>query len=243
MQETYPYETRCCFADVPVLVRHTYDYFPRFCRDYLTDQPPELTLTVTPENIALERSRAEECFPDSMLESTAVFRLFCQAVAIRGILMLHACTVEADGRAYAFVAPSGTGKSTHATLWLQLLGRQRARILNGDKPLLRVEENGQTTAYGTPWSGKERLHVAASAPLAGICLLDRGEKNSIRRLSFPEAIPHLIAEAYRTETAEGASAVMDSLVRLAGAVPVYTLACNISEEAARLSYETMAGKH
>ena len=48
MQDTYPYETRCCFADVPVLVRHTYDYFPRFCRDYLTDQPPELTLTRQP---------------------------------------------------------------------------------------------------------------------------------------------------------------------------------------------------
>ena len=53
--------------------------------------------------------------------------------------MLHSSAVVVDGRAYLFTASSGTGKSTHTKLWLELFG-EKAYILNDDKPAVRLED-------------------------------------------------------------------------------------------------------
>ena len=43
---------------------------------------------------------------------------FAQAVILREGLSIHASAVVSDGKAYLFLGKSGTGKSTHARLWL-----------------------------------------------------------------------------------------------------------------------------
>ena len=45
--------------------------------------------------------------------------------------------IKVDNDAYAFCAKSGTGKTTHTKLWMQLLG-DRMSYINGDKPLIRI---------------------------------------------------------------------------------------------------------
>ncbi len=67
-------------------------------------------------------------------------------------IRLHSSAVVVDGRAYLFSATSGTGKSTHTGLWLELFG-DKAYIINDDKPAVRLRD-GVWYAYGTPWSGK-----------------------------------------------------------------------------------------
>ena len=52
-----------------------------------------------------------------------------------GRFWLHAAVVELEGAGYAFSAPSGYGKTTHAMLWMkQFAGK--AHIVNGDRLML-----------------------------------------------------------------------------------------------------------
>ena len=93
----------------------------------------------------------------------SAYSFYTQLVNFNG-LMLHSSAVVMDGRAYLFSAPSGTGKSTHTQLWLDVFG-EKAGILNDDKPALR-RIDGKWYAYGTPWCGKEHWGCNASTPLS-----------------------------------------------------------------------------
>ena len=77
-------------------------------------------------------------------------------------MLLHAAILQYEGRAYAFLGRSGTGKSTHTGLWLKYL--DGSKIVNGDKPILSIGEK-DVIAYGTPWMGKEGRGENTQAPL------------------------------------------------------------------------------
>ena len=142
-----------------------------------------------------------------------------------------------DGYAYAFTAKSGVGKSTHTALWLK--NGPNARVLNGDKPLYRLEDDGSLTVFGTPWNGKENWGENISAPLAAICFIERGVENSIRRADEEDAVARLMHQLYLRGSRDSVTKqliLMDALVR---GVPYFVLACNISDEAALLAWNTM----
>ena len=86
-------------------------------------------------------------------------------------ILFHGSAVAVDGIGYLFTAKSGTGKSTHTRLWRELFG-ERAVMLNDDKPLIKVSENG-IIVYGTPWDGKHRLSTNTFVPLKGICFMSK----------------------------------------------------------------------
>ncbi|MBQ9106517.1 MAG: hypothetical protein IJY56_01345 [Clostridia bacterium] len=155
-------------------------------------------------------------------------------------MMLHASAVAVDGRAYLFSADSGTGKSTHTALWLQLFG-DRAFILNDDKPALRLE-NGVWYAYGTPWSGKHDISADIRLPVAGIAMLERAEKNSIEPFGGFEVIQRLFKQLNRPMDVDCREKLLELLDRLLSDVPVWRLRCNTSPDAARVAYKSMSGK-
>lgn len=139
--------------------------------------------------------------------------------------MLHAATVVYGGNAYALIAPSGTGKTTHATLW-----GDRAAVLNGDKLFLHIRQDG-VTAYGNPWRGKERLGYAGKAPLKGLFVLTRAGVSRCTPLSPVEALPHLL-RATPTPTAKADRlCVLSLLERLVTLVPLYRLEATPTAEA------------
>lgn len=154
-------------------------------------------------------------------------------------LMIHASAVVVDGRAYLFSAPSGTGKSTHTALWRQVFG-DRAVILNDDKPAVRLE-NGTFYAYGTPWSGKTDQNRNLRVPLAGVCVLARGEENRIAPYGGAAAFHDLLRQTVRPRDPAAATAMMNLLPRLIDTVPVWRMECNMDPEAARVAYAAMAG--
>ena len=158
-----------------------------------------------------------------------------------GGLMLHSSAVVVDGKAYLFSANPGTGKSTHTGLWLQLFG-ERAFILNDDKPALRLMDDGTWYAFGTPWSGKHDISVNTGVPIAGICMLERGEVNKIAPFGGKEAIFEIFAQTNRPKAAEYRMKLMELLDDLIRNVPVWKLKCNMDPEAAVVSYEAMSGQ-
>ena len=152
---------------------------------------------------------------------------------------IHASAVVLNGKAYFFSAPSGTGKSTHTEKWCRLFG---AVYLNDDKPALRLQA-GNWIAYGTPWSGKNDLSLPGGFPLGGIAFLQRGEKNTIRRLSPAQALPLVMRQSMwklsRQELMEKQLQLVDRLLR---DVPVWELTCRNDDEAAWVSKQAMTGE-
>lgn len=188
-----------------------------FLTEYATDDDATLSLTVSPQTIRAEATYLPTADSD-VLEIAAVLRAVAKELPARDRLLLHAATVVLDGRAYAFVAPSGTGKTTHARLWQERFGN-RVRILNGDKLIVHLHKNG-VTAFGNPWRGKENLGFNGAFPLAGLFILVRGERSQCRPLSPIEALPYLLrATSFETER----QTVLSLLERLTAAVPLYHL--------------------
>lgn len=164
-------------------------------------------------------------------------------------MMLHASAVVADDVAYLFSAPSGTGKSTHTKLWLEMLG-ERAYILNDDKPVIRILEDG-IYAYGTPWCGSSDIGVNRKAKLKAICFIERAESNWIKRMELSDGMPLILNMFYATIrqldryscmtpiTPDNASKYLDLIIKIIEEIPVYQLGCTPDISAARLAYETM----
>ena len=168
-----------------------------------------------------------------MLSGTAFYK---GVLKFSGIL-LHSSCVVVDGVAYAFSADSGTGKSTHTELWLKKFG-VRAYMLNDDKPCIR-KIDGRIYACGTPWSGKYDYSAPEIVPLGGICFLERSKSNHIQPADKNSAIFNILAQTVRRLDESEMNKLLDILEDILGSVPLYELSCNISQEAADLSYNTM----
>ena len=153
-------------------------------------------------------------------------------------LRLHASAVVVDGNAYLFSADSGTGKSTHTSLWLKCFG-DRAYILNDDKPALRLID-GRWYAFGTPWSGKNDISVNAGVPVAGIAMIQRGTENSIYPWSGESAIVAVLKQVHRPREASCRIKVLDLLDLMIQQVPIWKLTCNMETEAAIVAYNEMS---
>lgn len=155
--------------------------------------------------------------------------------------IIHSSAIIIDGMAFLFTADSGTGKSTHTTLYRRVFGDERVRILNDDKPAVRIED-GRFFAYGTPWSGKSDLNLNLRAPLGGICLLRRGEKNEIRPLTGKAALFAILGQTIRPKDENSMEKLLELLGKLLEQVPMWEMYCNMEPEAAVVSYEAMSGK-
>ncbi|MGN0459237.1 MAG: hypothetical protein ACI4IL_09730 [Eubacterium sp.] len=151
--------------------------------------------------------------------------------------LLHSSCIVVDGVAYAFSADSGTGKSTHTQLWLKRFG-DRAYMLNDDKPALRIID-GKPYACGTPWSGKYDYSTPAVVPLGGICFLERSEDNWIKPAETSKAIFNIFSQTVRRFGAGRMNMLMDNVNEMFKLVPIYSLGCNISDEAVDCSYNAM----
>lgn len=117
---------------------------------------------------------------DSMLRI-----LYSQAVVLHHGFMLHSAAVVRDGKAVLFMGKSGTGKSTHAQLWLREFAG--TSLLNDDNPVVRVSADGTVTVYGSPWSGKTPCYRNAEAPVEAMVRLEQAPVNRYTELSNIDA--------------------------------------------------------
>ena len=231
-------------ALVSSLFESTRDY----CKDYLTDDEPEFTITVTAEDLAFEQADllAEALaegmkprkFTDPFLDRAAIQRAFAEYLFHRNILLFHGSTVALDGAAYLFTAKCGTGKSTHTRLWRQIFG-DRATMVNDDKPFLELTASG-VIAHGSPWSGKHGLSSNISVPLKGICILHRGPENKIRPISPEEATEMLLAQGYCPQGPQLQETFRALTTRLGNIVPLWSMECTKDPEAAEISHQAMS---
>ena len=236
-------------ADKVIEVTSIYEKVHEYCKDYLTDEPADFSVCITREDIIKEKDKSDSeyayegkkspDFSDTLLEETAVYRKIAEKMPDYDTFVFHGSVVAVDGQGYLFTAKSGTGKSTHTALWREYLG-DKAVMVNDDKPILKITDSG-VTAYGTPYNGKHRLGCNMSVPLKAICILTRGEKNSIVRIDKAEAYAMLLQQVYRPQNPLQMAKTLKLVDRLAANTELYKLACNMDIEAAEVAYNVMKG--
>ena len=156
-------------------------------------------------------------------------------------LLIHASLVRNNGYGYAFIAQSGTGKSTHTSLWLKHI--EGSDLMNDDNPIVRIIDN-KPMIYGSPWSGKTPCYRNIKAPLGAITKIDRAKQNSVERLSptiaFSQILPSCSSMKWDKVVFRN---TYDTVIKLIEAIPsVNVLHCLPDEDAARTCYNAIAIK-
>ena len=163
----------------------------------------------------------------------ALKMMYDLATAGKDTLHVHAAVVSCGGKGYLFLGPSGTGKSTHAQLWIKHIGG--TELVNDDNPVVR-----DGIVYGSPWSGKTPCYRNVSYPIGGIVMLSQAPYNKIRRLSGIEAYVDLAesvgGKIWDSRIAEGLHQAEN---RVASTIPMWHLECLPDEAAARLCHDTI----
>lgn len=228
------YSVECCYPSTK-----------RLCRDYQVDGA-EISLSeirVAPEDVEQERIRLLKEDPSDVssmgaIESLALCRKLAEQFPEHDRVLFHCSSLAIDGEGVLFTAKSGTGKSTHTRLWREAF-RDRVVMINDDKPFLHIAED-RVTVFGSPWQGKHSLGNNTSAPVKAICIVCRGEKNSIEPISAREAFPLLMQQTFYPERPDHIMATLRLVDRLTKLVPIYRLYCNMDPEAAEVAF---AGIH
>ncbi len=226
-------------ADINILLQNRYAYTEALCREYVTEfAHPDFSVVATDKDIAEEIKIADIPIDADYAESVCLHREIAERLWAHDAFLLHSALIECDGEGYAFAARSGVGKSTHIGLWKKNFG-DRVRIINGDKPIIRLTEEG-IMAYGTPWNGKERYGENRRCPLRALCFLERGIENAIVPISTDEAVSRIFPQIYLPKSAEGATATLDLLDSFVDRVSFFRLACNMEDEAALVAHQAMS---
>ncbi len=229
-------------ADLVFDAQTIYGYTPSICKnyEYFGEEPSLFSLVITEEDILKEKELAPE-FPNAYLESLALFRKLCDyALANADGIIFHSSAIMVDGEAYLFTAPSGTGKSTHTRLWREMLG-DRAVMINDDKPIIRYVD-GEFYVYGTPWNGKHRLDTNARAKIKAICNIYQSKQNKIEEISAGEMLMVILNQTLRPAELDKMDKLLGLIEKLLSKTKLYRLGCDISREAAELSFKTMSGE-
>ena len=156
--------------------------------------------------------------------------LFAFASMDRQTLLFHASVIARDGKAYLFLAKSGTGKSTHSSMWLKHV--PGCELVNDDNPAVGIRD-GRVLVYGTPWSGKTPCYRDVQYEVGGFVRVTRSAENTIGREkpvpAFAALLPSCSGVRWdrRLQRAQG-----DTLAALVGMAPVYVLGCRPDKEAA-----------
>lgn len=226
-------------AGLAVRVEPLYMSTREYCRAYLCDKKPDVSVSVGEADLlreqelldieAAEEGLKKRKFSGPFLERAVIQRRVAQALLERNVLMMHGSTVAVDGQAYLFTAACGTGKSTHTRLWREAFG-DRAVMVNDDKPFLKIGSDC-VLAYGSPWTGKHGLGENVCFPLKGICILKRGPENAIRRVDVQDCIEMLKHQAFLGD------ALVEHLTRV---VPLWEMECNKDIDAAFVSHGAMS---
>ena len=221
-------------AGMNIAVEPRFEYTKQVMADYaVPDKDYQLLVTVTNEMIDYEQGLNVkihgERMKDALCESVAVLRVICDDIIKRGGFFLHCSCLQYRGKAVIFTAPSGTGKSTHASLWRKHFGDEVVMI-NDDKPLVREQEDG-FVIYGTPWRGKHGIGANISAPIGAVYFLEQAPENSVEPIDGFTALSLLMQQTVIPRGREDTSTLLDMLGRLIEATPMFRLKCNISDEA------------
>ena len=221
-------------AGIPIGLDARYEYTEKYVSEFVTDEAPLFTVSASDAEIEEECNISGLHVPYQYAENVAMYRKIAERLCDFSAIVFHGAILEYEGRAYAVTAHSGVGKTTHTRLWLGEFG-DKVKILNGDKPILRIID-GVPYACSTPWRGKEGYGYNNMLRLGGIAFLARGAVNLSRRVTPDEVSMRLMNQIYISKS-NPLSVVRSMRVAdgILSSVPLFELECNMDPEAAHVA--------
>ena len=167
----------------------------------------------------------------------ALMLVYAFAGAYRQTLLIHASCIGYEDTAFPFTAKSGTGKSTHTSLWMKHI--EGAELVNDDNPIIRIIDD-KPFIYGSPWSGKTPCYRNIKRRLGAVVRIERALQNSMEPLSPVEAFATMLPACSSMKWDNTLYNYMcDAITRVIETTRLYVLNCLPDEEAARLSFKTL----
>lgn len=201
----------------------------------LDDVPPD-ALRVTDEDFAAWDGRGISC--SAVGEADLICIPASEALMPDGCVF-HAAAIRFMNHAFLIAAGSGVGKSTQVKT-LRELYLSEVGVISGDKPILRCREDGSIVVHPSPWNGKEGWRGADAAPLGGIFLLRRGEKNAMEPLSPAQASAWVFMQIFQSyRDGDSIHRAGETAERILRSAPVWMMTNKGVPDSTRLMYETM----
>lgn len=218
-------------ADLNIGIENPSPFSKEYLKDYLSDDTAyDFSLRIKSDMIEYEKQVCEEKVPEPYYELTAILRSICATILERyNGFFLHCSSLEYEKGAYIFTAKSGTGKSTHARLWREVLG-DKVTMINDDKPIVRLIDD-TFYIYGTPWNGKHALSNNIKVPIKAIYYLTQAENNKCTACDSILAIGKLLSQTILPNDKSNMDKLLVMLEKLVLTTPMYDLECNISHDA------------
>lgn len=170
-------------VNIKLLLEETCDKFASFLTEYDADAP---VTGITQDELVSAKKKYPDFVSDSIIEFNELMIKVVTLLLKQGMPAFHGTAFIWDDKAWIFAGPSGTGKTTQYFMW-KVQYRDEIRMLNGDKTILRCEDDGSVTVFPTPWAGKEGMSRMESATLGGIIFLAQDSENSIEPLDLRSA--------------------------------------------------------
>lgn len=174
---------------------------------------------------------------ESFVLNNYLMMLYAFNAARHHTLLMHASVISSNDKGYLFLGKSGTGKSTHTSLWLKHI--PGCHLLNDDNPVVHVDNDSkQATVFGSPWSGKTPCYLNESVSIGAFVRLEQAPENEMERenavRAFAALLPSCSCLKQNKEIYDG---IVSTVTELATLVPVYHLKCLPDKEAAELCRE------
>lgn len=220
-------------------VQANHSYLKNICEPYFTTENVNCHIRIDKSSIENELKSVHEIRNTTELRPEDTAECFLEVYAFLhnllpvlpeyDMLFIHGSAIRYRGKAYIFVAPSGTGKSTHTRLWKECFGDE-VTVINDDKPFLAFRDD-TVFLCGTPWRGKHNIGQNLEVELGGICILTRGESNYICQIDASDAVTEIIQQTNLHEYKDNVLPALDLIDKLLKKVPVYRLSCTPTLEA------------
>lgn len=221
-------------AELNIAIKNKYEYVKELCNGYIVEDESDFYVEVSDAEIEDERKSPHD--DAAYLEALAIYRKIATRIIDFNGFLMHAAVISVDNNGIAFLAKSGTGKTTHLNLWQQLLG-DKVTVINGDKPLLRFVD-GRLYAYGTPWSGKEALNTNAKTELKNVCFISRAPVNECVAITDKDTIlEKLFSQLFLPKTPHGLKYTLDFFGIIMRECSFYSIKCNTDITAAITAYQ------
>ncbi len=217
------------FADTVFNITLLDDRVYSFFKGYETEEQAEYDINITKEMV----DEAEEFGSVSMRQILLVLKYVSRyLLENKSGILFHSSAIDVGVKGVLFPALSGTGKSTHARLWV-IVFADEVSYVNDDKPFARLEGE-KFFVYGSPWNGKHRLSNNKKVEIKAICFLKRGEVDRVEPITPNEAIKLFFLQTIVPEEVNlklKLFAILDKMMRN---VKLYTIYCTDSDESAKI---------
>lgn len=238
------YSFQIQIADCVLRIKSSSKLSRKFFLDFLSDSEPDTEIFVSEDDISVKNSvfgpNLERLGWEGWVDTSKILQKVADELIQYNTFLIHGAAIAVENAAYIFIAPSGTGKTTHIMKWLEQ-GKDTV-VINGDKPFIKITDEHVPLVFSSPWAGKEGLYTNTAVLLKAIVILKRAEENKIEPITFIEAFPELLHQIYRPDDVDKMRMTLGMIKQLQG-IKLYRFHCNnFRDDCFAVAYNALIGE-